>query len=134
MEVPLLDLGNGPLALEAVSITLDRNPKLDDRILDYEIVYHDGFYFSHSDHLGSNTVSRIEETAENVFVALGIDCVGRVDFRIDHGGSCWVTDVATSPHLVKHSSFAFAFERANRPHSDVLGAVVAANAIRQGWC
>ena len=75
VEVPLLDLGNGPLALEAVSITLDRNPKLDDRILDYEIVYHDGFYFSHSDHLGSNTVSRIEDTAENVFVALGIDCV-----------------------------------------------------------
>ena len=27
VEVPLLDLGNGPLALEAVSITLDRNPK-----------------------------------------------------------------------------------------------------------
>ena len=53
VEVPLLDLGNGPSALEAVSITLDRNPKLDDRILDYEIVYHDGFYFPFRS-LGSN--------------------------------------------------------------------------------
>jgi hypothetical protein len=45
-----------------------------------------------------------------------------------------ITDIATTPHLVQHSAFAFAFGQAGFKHADVMGAVVAANARRFGWC
>jgi hypothetical protein len=44
-----------------------------------------------------------------------------------------VTDISTSPHLIKHSSFTFSFQREGLQHADVMGALVAANAKRYGW-
>jgi D-alanine-D-alanine ligase len=133
-EVPLIDLGNGPCALEPVAMTLNNDPVLGDRILDYDIVYNDRNGFSQSSHLDRKTREGMKDAARSVFRALGMTSVGRVDFRIDAQGRFFITDVSTTPHLVRHSAFAFAFAEAGFSHADVFGAVAAANAHRQGWC
>lgn len=133
-EVPVFDLGEGEFALEPVAMTLNGNPILGDKILDYEIVRDDHGGFASCDHLDSSISNGMRQASERVFRALGMTALGRVDFRIDLGGKFSITDVATTPHLVRHSAFAFAFSRAGFQHSDMLGAVVAANARRLGWC
>jgi D-alanine-D-alanine ligase len=133
-EVPVLDVGAGALALEPVAITLNGSPMLGDLILDYEIVEKDLGGFGSCDHLGWSTIKEMKDASQGVFRALGMTAIGRVDFRIDAQGRCCVTDVATTPHLIQHSSFAFAFQRGGFSHADLLGAVVGANARRLGWC
>lgn len=133
-EVPVLDLGAGAFALEPVAITLDGSPFLGERILDYEIVEKDLGSFGSCNHLDRSTIDDMMLAAQHVFRALGMTAIGRVDFRINDEGRCSITDVATTPHLIEHSAFAFAFRRAGFTHADVLGAVVGANARRMGWC
>ncbi len=133
-EVAVIDLGQGPRALEPAAMTLDDEPLLGDRILDYDIVYHDRNGFASCSHLEPVTREAMKAVAQNVFRALGMTAIGRVDFRIDLQGRFFITDVATTPHLVRHGSFAFAFIEAGFAHADVLGAVAAANARRPGWC
>jgi D-alanine-D-alanine ligase len=133
-EVPVIDFGHGPCALEPVAMTLDNDPMLGDRILDYDIVYSDLGGFAACTHLERRICDDMKDAAENVFRALGMTTIGRVDFRIDPQGRFFITDVATTPHLVRHSAFAFAFMHAGFAHADVLGAVAAANARREGWC
>jgi D-alanine-D-alanine ligase len=133
-EVPVIDFGQGPCALEPVVITLNGDPVLGDRILDYEVVYYDRNGFASSSHLDLATRQGMKDAAEKIFRALGMTAIGRVDFRIDAKGRFFVTDLATTPHLVRHSAFAVAFAEVGFAHQDVLGAVMAANARRQGWC
>jgi len=133
-EVPVMDFGSGPIALDPVAMTLDGDPFLDDRILDYDTVYSDLGGFATTDHLSKSTIEDLRNAAQGVFRALGMTAIGRVDFRIDHDGHCSITDVSTTPHLVRHGAFAFAFDQAGFSHADVLGAVVGANARRLGWC
>jgi D-alanine-D-alanine ligase len=132
-EVPVLDLGNGPFALDPVAMTLDNNVVLGDRVLDYETVANDVGGFAACTHLDRATCDGMRAAAEQVFRALGMSAIGRVDFRIDSNGCFSITDVATTPHLVRHSAFSFAFSQAGFQHADVLGAVAAANARRFGW-
>jgi D-alanine-D-alanine ligase len=133
-EVPVLDFGTGAFALEPVAMTLDGNAVLGDRILDYDIVANDLGGFAPCTHLDQAARDGMKTTAEEVFRVLGIAAVGRVDFRIQSDGRFLITDIATTPHLVQHSAFAFAFGQAGFKHADVMGAVVAANARRFGWC
>src|SRR5262249_36910657 len=133
-EVPVIDLGSGPFALEPVAITVNDDPLLGDRILDYDIVANDLGGFAPCRHLERRTCDGMKDAAAKVFRALGMTAIGRVDFRIDAEVRYFITYIATTPHLVRHSAFAFAFAEAGFAHADVLGTVVAANARRYGWC
>jgi D-alanine-D-alanine ligase len=133
-EVPVLDVGVGPFALEPVAVTLNGSPLLGDGILNYAIVEKDLGGFAPCDHLAWSTINEMKEASQRIFRLLGMTAIGRIDFRIDAQGRCTVTDVATTPHIVRHSSFAFAFQRAGYSHSEMLAAIVGVNSIRLGWC
>lgn len=133
VEVPVLAVDVRPIVLEPVSITLDASPLLGDQILDYACVFSDQYGFKESTFLSERTREALRSTALAVCRAIGIDVVGRVDFRLSADESFFVTDVATSPHLTKHSSYCFAFERLGFSHAELMGAVVAINARRYGW-
>jgi D-alanine-D-alanine ligase len=132
-EVPVIDLFGEAFSLDPVAMTLDGSPILGDRILDYDIVADDLGGFAMCTHLDQRTCEEMRETSKRVFRALGMTAIGRVDFRIGPDNRFFITDVATTPHLVRHSAFAFWFDQAGFRHADVLGAVVAANAQRLGW-
>ena len=133
-EVAVIAVRNRPMVLDPVSITLGGRSDLGNAILDYEIVEDDGYGFSRSDHLGNTVVQELRRAAAHTFTALGISNVGRVDFRISASdGSIFVTDVATSPHLIEHSSFNFSFSGAGMGHVDLMGAIAGSNACRLGW-
>lgn len=133
-EVPVIGFDSGTVALEPIAVTLDGDRRLGDRYLDYAIVENDLWNFADCGHLGETTVAGMRTAAEEVFRVLGMLGVGRIDFRIYDDGTFSVTDVSTTPHLVRHSSFAYAYECAERTHSDLLATVVAVNARRFGWC
>lgn len=134
VEVPVISIRNRPMVLDPVSITLSGQANLGNAILDYEIVEDDGYGFSRSDHLGPPVIQALRRAAAQTFTALGISNVGRIDFRISaQDNAIYVTDVATSPHLIEHSSFNFSFSRAGMDHVDLMGAIVGSNACRLGW-
>jgi D-alanine-D-alanine ligase len=133
-EVPLLMIGGDLIAFDPVAITLDGNATLGSRILDYDTVEYDSFGFAPPSLISSDTREKLKQAAKATFKALGIGCIGRVDFRVaSQDQSVYVTDVATSPHLIEHSSFAYTFGTQEMSYADLLGSVIAANAVRQGW-
>lgn len=132
-EVPVIDFGEGPVALEPILITLLGNTVLADRILDYEIVERDDYSFARSTLLSESIRRQMRDHASATFAAIGIREVGRVDFRITSpDGPIYVTDVSTSPHLVRHSSFAFAFTSAGLSHADLMGTIIGLNVHKFG--
>jgi len=78
-------------------------------------------------------VGRIRDIAPAVCEVLGLNGYARVDFRVSADGEAYVTDVATSPHLVWHSAFARVFGANGWSHERMLAAMVASNAERFGW-
>lgn len=134
VEVPIIEAGGGVVTLDPVSITLEGETLLGDRFLDYDLVDYDSYGFAASHHLAAETIESLRAAALAAFTALGIRGIGRVDFRVSSkDGSIAVTDVATSPHLVQHSSFAFAFQQAGLSHTDLFAAMLAANAQRYNF-
>lgn len=132
VEVPVFEHA-GAQPLGVVSITLDGQKDLGRRFLDFDVVNRDGYGFSASDHLETDLRTRLARDAASVFDLLEVSGVGRVDFRVTPDGAHYVTDVATSPHLVQHSSFAWLFRSAGLPDSHALALLAAVNARRYGW-
>lgn len=133
VEVPIAAIRGTVVALEPVSITLEGNALLANGILDYETVFDDAYGFANSHHLKPQTCDVLRKIAAAAFRTLGIRGLGRVDFRLTADESPVVTDVATSPHLVKHSSFYFAFSQMGLEHVDLMAAVIGVNSALEGW-
>lgn len=132
VEVPLVEF-TAARPLGVVSITLGDHKYLGERFLDFDIVNHDSFGFASSDHFEPGVAAGMADAAVAVFDLLGISGLGRVDFRVTVDGAFHVTDVATSPHLVAHSSFAWLFHSSGLPDGYALALLMAVNARRFGW-
>jgi D-alanine-D-alanine ligase len=113
-----------------VGISISGRQALGDGFLTYDLVYSDhyGFY-----EFQGKEGERIAQTARDVATAIGIRGIGRVDFRVDGAAGIHVIDVATSPHIVRHSSIAFAFKSMGRPYPDVIATMAALACRREGW-
>ena len=56
---------------------------------------------------------------------------GRVDFRIDQDGVPYIFDVSTMPYTIKHSSFAFAFQKIGLEYKDIYSSIITATISNQ---
>jgi D-alanine-D-alanine ligase len=119
VEVPVFS-GKEPETIAAVGLELNGCRQLDDIVLTYDDVACDrySFYDFSLEHLPA--ARRAMEIASKVFECLGLAGVGRVDFRIRRDGSPVVMEMASKPHLTKHSSFAFAMKHIGMSHSDLF--------------
>ncbi len=134
VEVPVLQLLGAYVALEPISITIQGNAHIGDRFLDYDAVLNDNYGFTVSHHLPDETRVGLRNTAVATCRLLGIRGLGRVDFRLsDHDGTFVVTDVSTSPHIVRHSSLYFAFSKMGFSHAEMLATIIGANAALNSW-
>jgi D-alanine-D-alanine ligase len=106
-----------------VGITLSDDPFLDDKILTYEIRGTDAYsfydYSTFRPHVASNLLKAAKQTAE----LLNIQGIGRIDFRVDFTGCWFITDIATNPHIVNHSSFHFAFREKGYTYPQMLAVI-----------
>lgn len=127
-EVPVINMNSQRLPLNPVSITINGNDELYDQYLSYDTIYNDRYGFgSHSSEYAS-VAENMRKVAADVCEILGINGFARVDFRVDNEKNIWVTDVSTSPHIVQHSAYNYAFNKVGWTHNDLLACMIAVNA------
>lgn len=131
-EVPVVIYNKSCAAITPVEIKLDGH-SLEDAILSYETIAYDSFEFYITNGAPSLLDQNMRVYAEAVCEVLGLNGFARVDFRVDKDNNPWVTDVSTSPHIVKHSSYWHAFMHAGWEHSEMLACMIAINAKNLGW-
>lgn len=131
VEVPVLDICGG-LTLPPVSILHDGS-QMGNRILDFSLVAEDLYEPIVIPEIDDRFGEEIRATARRAFSFLGIQGIGRVDFRIDSAGQSFITDVATTPHMVRHSALNSSFSALGLSHPDMLATMTAINARRFGW-
>jgi D-alanine-D-alanine ligase len=130
VEVPIvhLDAAFAPLV---VAISLNGEEMLGDSILTYDLVNDDRYGFNAFDGT-SEGAEAIRASALAAAQVLGFRGLSRVDFRIDRSGRHYIIDLATSPHITRHSSFEFAFRKFGRAGKLPL-LLVALAAKRAQW-
>jgi D-alanine-D-alanine ligase len=133
IESPVVEVERRHRLLGPAVITLAGDDRLDERILDYDAVAHDGYGFSDPGPEHRVAVGEIARVAPAACEVLGLTGFARVDFRVADDGAVYVIDVATSPHLVWHSAYAHVFRQAGWRHEEMMAGMVAINAARLGW-
>lgn len=120
VEVPILSLSNITV-LPPVGIKIQGCEYLENRIIDENcsLDYTYSFYNA-KDILDENIISKIKNTALNIFNTIGMENYGRIDFRIDNNGGLYVIDISSTPYLISHSSFDFIFKSMNLERKDIF--------------
>jgi D-alanine-D-alanine ligase len=129
VEVPVIGLA-APFTPMAVGISINGQRALGDAFLTYDLVYADKYEFYP---FAERYADVIAAAARQAFETLGIRGFGRIDFRIDDQGGFYAIDVATNPHIIHHSSFAFTFRETGRRYEDLVGLLLALACDREGW-
>ena len=122
-EIPVLSYMGKVICFAPVGISLSDDPLMGDSILNYESVYFDQYHF-YSFELVSKACKEMIEIAKRVSFYLGIEGLGRIDFRICRNGKFYITDVSTNPHFVRHSSIYHAFQKIGMQDNDIARAIV----------
>lgn len=132
VEVPVVRVGSRYYPLGCAAITVEGASDLGERYLHYDLVAHDEFGFQILDS-GDPRAGESGRQAARACEYLGLSGFARVDFRLDRFGRPFAMDVATSPHLVKHSSYWHIFKQRGWTHDRLFAAMIAVNADRLGW-
>jgi D-alanine-D-alanine ligase len=123
-EVPLIVIGNQIFAFPPVGLCMYGNSyKMGSRIFDYEHIYNDDYMFFDYQAVMDNASELIKD-AKRCAKLLGLSGLCRVDFRISDNGEYYITDVATNPHFIRHSSVNFAFHLAGMHDSDIMQIII----------
>ena len=123
VEVPILSYSGSIVCLPPIGISLGATPLMNNQILDYETVYFDKYRFYDFRSIGVVS-DLISKTAEEIALYLGIEGLGRVDFRVKRDFSFFVTDVSTNPHFIEHSSTYHAFRLLGMNRDDIAKVVI----------
>ena len=118
VEVPVFISEAVPYVLPPVVLYKDQTYSMADSFLDFDDIYGDNYHFCLLDEINMEWSANIQKIACKIVEILELERYARIDFRIDNAGTAYVTDVNSYPHIVYHSSFAFAFEKLdfNRQH------------------
>ena len=131
-EVPTVEIDGKFCAVSPVGITIAGKDQLGDRILSYEEVSTDKFGFN-TECSDQTLMARLRSAAAGTCEVLGLNGFARVDFRVSEGGDARVIDVATSPHIVRHSSYWAVFNSVGWDHPEMLACMIGVNGRRLGW-
>ena len=125
VEVPIIIDGNDCEIVLPVGISVENNICLNETILNYETRKNLKFDFYNFETFNKCISAKLEQCSKDTVKLLGIEGVGRVDFRIDMNGNYYITDIAANPHLTKGISFNYAFEANNMEYQDMLETLIA---------
>ena len=123
IELPII-IGKEILPLITTGIKINNELELGDNILDYKTHCHHLYDFYNFDDYNHKLASKAKEVASKCVNLLGIEGFGRVDFRIDNNGNCYVSDIATNPHVTEDSSYYFVFNELGYSYSEFLAILV----------
>lgn len=125
VQVPLL-IGEFPIALNPVSITINGSPDLGQKIITYDLAFSEEYDFTDYASINKELSQNLMDESIKTALCLGMENYGRVDFRIDSSGNYYITDISTHPYLIKHSAFSFAFKQMGFSYSDIFACIIEA--------
>lgn len=111
VEVPIIIYQKNPYVLPPVVIYKKENLIMGDEFLDFDDIYEDDYQFCLMNTISDSIDRHIRIEALKITKILDLERYTRIDFRVDSYGKCCVTDINSYPHIVNHSSFAYAFEQ-----------------------
>lgn len=111
VEVPVIIHGGTPYVLPAVVLCQNGQPLLGDSFFDFDSIYEDAYDFCLLRDINSEWCLKVKREVLKIVELLELEQYTRIDFRISPTGKYYVTDINSYPHIVKHSSFAYAFEQ-----------------------
>ena len=115
LELPMI-IDSKILPLIAAGIKMYGTEILGEKFLDYNTRLSHTYDFYNFDNFSPSLSIKVKAAAK----ILGIEGFGRIDFRITPSGECYVSDIATNPHITEDSSFAFAFQELGYSYSEML--------------
>lgn len=134
VEVPVLLDSGMPYALGAIGISVNGKTLLGNQILTYDIVYNDRYnFYDFEEIVDESSINNITKCAEKSAQILGIEGLGRIDFRVLLNGQFYITDVSTNPHIIKHSSYGYLFNKKGFEYSDLPLAMLALLCMKNNW-
>lgn len=111
VEVPVIIHQKMPYILPPIAICKKDIPLMGNDFLDFDDIYDDTYQFCLLNTINSSLVLQIKSDVLKIIKILDLECYTRIDFRIDPCGKSYVTDINSYPHIVRHSSFSYAFEQ-----------------------
>lgn len=132
VQVPLI-IGDEPIALQPVAITINHSPNLGNRIITYDLAFSEEYNFTTYTSINKDVSDKLVIEAIRTAKCLGMENYGRVDFRIDTYGNYYITDISTHPYLIDHSAFAFAFQEMNFDYKDIFACIIQLAYQKKGY-
>lgn len=119
-ETPIIISTNKIIALDPIAITINNSFEIGDSILDYDTRVKDKYSFQPLKIFNENMAEQLRECAKRAASLLGLSGISRIDFRINRKGDFYITDIATTPFITKHSSLKVSFENCGLSYEDFI--------------
>lgn len=123
IELPIL-IGKDNLPIISAGIKMGENEMLGEKFLDYNARFNHTYTYYNFDAFDSKISKKIKSIAIMASELLGITGFGRIDFRVTNSGDCYISDIATNPHITKDSSYAFVFQELGYTYSEMMSTMI----------
>lgn len=120
VETPIIISTKEIIALEPIAITIDNSHEIGDHILDYDTRVEGKFSFQPLKIFNQNMAEQLKVCAKKAASLLDLSGISRIDFRINRKGDFYITDIATTPFITKHSSLKVSFENCGLSYEDFI--------------
>jgi D-alanine-D-alanine ligase len=124
VEVPIIASNLNTLIYPPVGIEYCGERYLDKQFMTYDSVYEDNYTFYDFRSESPQIEKYIINCAEEISTILNLKGYIRVDFRVNKNNDFFVFDINSFPHIVKHSSFAYSFEKCEIDHNLILPSLI----------
>lgn len=125
VETPIICYKNKYLSIFPVGISWNNIRFLDNKFLTYENIYFDQYEFYNFEDENRSIAKKITATSKITAHIIGINGLGRIDYRVTKNGLHYITDVSTNPHLTTHSSYYYMFNSFKLKQSDIFKLLIA---------
>lgn len=124
VEVPVILCRGEFLILPPIGISVRGTPLLAQKILSFQDIYQDDYEFYDFENVMPKEAGIMRNLAAQTLNYMEVDAYARVDFRVTKSGLPFIIDVNIYPHIVHHSSFAYAFKLLGLNPQIVIAALV----------
>lgn len=124
VEVPVV-IDKQHFAIAPMGVYYHGLDPLGSGILDYKRRKEHSYHFKDFHQVSSSVAKQLEKCAVEAAAALGIQGIGRIDFRVtDIDGPFYITDIATNPGIHQYSSTYQCFENLGYTYQDMMTILV----------
>lgn len=125
VEVPVIIHKQTPYILPPVVLyKKNKGYSMKEAFLDFNDIYNDDYSFCLLENINIMWNDKIKNEVYRIVELLELEMYTRIDFRLTNNGDTYVTDINSYPHIVSHSSFAYAFEQLGIEYSNILPCII----------